>query len=41
VDVWILFKLFIVMPLTGLYLWWQVRRLQRHRLPAKNPTRRP
>jgi intracellular septation protein len=36
VDIWILFKLVIVMPLTGLYLFWQVRRMQKHRLPAKN-----
>ena len=33
VDIWILFKLFIVMPLTGLYLVWQVRLMQKHRLP--------
>lgn len=33
IDVWILFKLFVVMPLTGLYLYWQVRVLQRYRLP--------
>lgn len=38
VDVWILFKLFVVMPLTGLYLWWQVRLLQHHRLPVENRT---
>ncbi len=40
VDVWILFKLFVVMPLTGLYLWWQVRRLQRYRIPVENQNRR-
>jgi intracellular septation protein len=39
VDVWILFKLFIVMPATGLYLWWQVRLLQRYRIPAENQSR--
>ncbi len=33
VDIWILFKLFIVMPATALFMWWQVRLLQRHRLP--------
>lgn len=33
VDIWILFKIFIVMPVTGLYFWWQVRRMQRYRLP--------
>lgn len=39
VDVWILFKLFVVMPLTGLYLWWQVRLLQRYRIPVENQNR--
>lgn len=33
VDIWILFKIFVVMPATGFYFWWQVRRLQRYRLP--------
>ncbi|MBS0243348.1 MAG: septation protein IspZ [Proteobacteria bacterium] len=33
IDIWMVFKLFIVMPLTSLYFVWQVRRLQRHRLP--------
>lgn len=33
VDIWILFKIFVVMPLTAWYFWWQVRRLQRYRLP--------
>ncbi|MGE0701095.1 MAG: inner membrane-spanning protein YciB [Hyphomicrobiaceae bacterium] len=34
-DIWMIFKLFIVMPLTTLYFVWQVRRLQRYRLPEK------
>jgi intracellular septation protein len=33
IDIWILFKIFIVMPATAFYFWWQVRRLQRYRLP--------
>lgn len=33
VDIWILFKIFVVMPATGFYFWWQVRRMQRYRLP--------
>jgi intracellular septation protein len=42
VDIWILFKLFIVMPATALFMWWQVRLLQRHRLPEKRePVRVP
>ncbi len=32
-DVWMIFKLFIVMPLTSLYLVWQVRLMQKFRLP--------
>jgi intracellular septation protein len=33
VDIWILFKIFVVMPGTGLFFWWQVRLLQKYRLP--------
>jgi len=33
VDIWILFKIFVVMPVTALYFWWQVRLMQRYRLP--------
>jgi len=33
VDIWALFKIFIVMPFTALYFWWQVRLMQRYRLP--------
>jgi intracellular septation protein len=32
-DIWILFKIFIIMPVTGLFFWWQVRLLQKYRLP--------
>lgn len=32
-DIWMIFKLFIVMPLTSLYFIWQVRLMQKHRLP--------
>ena len=34
-DVWMIFKLFIVMPLSTIYLVWQVRLLQKYRLPAE------
>ena len=34
-DIWMIFKLFIVMPFTSLYFVWQVRLLQRHRLPEQ------
>jgi intracellular septation protein len=33
IDIWILFKLFIIMPFTALYFWWQVRLMQKYRLP--------
>ncbi len=33
-DVWMIFKLFIVMPVTTIYLVWQVRYLQKYRLPS-------
>jgi intracellular septation protein len=33
IDIWILFKIFIVMPVTALFFWWQVRLLRRYRLP--------
>jgi intracellular septation protein len=32
-DIWILFKIFIVMPFTALFFWWQVRVMHKHRLP--------
>jgi intracellular septation protein len=32
-NVWILFKIAIVLPLTGLYAWAMTRVLQKHRLP--------
>jgi len=32
-DIWILFKIFFIMPATGLFFWWQVRGLQQYRLP--------
>lgn len=31
-DIWMIFKLFIVMPLTSLYLIWQVRLMQKFRI---------
>ena len=34
-DIWMIFKLFIVMPLTSLYFIWQVRLMQKVRLPEK------
>ena len=38
-DIWMIFKLFIVMPLTGLYLVWQVRLMQKFRLPEPQKVR--
>lgn len=34
-DIWMIFKLFVVMPLTSVYLIWQVRLMQKHRMPEK------
>jgi intracellular septation protein len=34
-DIWMIFKLFIVMPFTTLYFVWQVRAMQGYRLPEK------
>jgi intracellular septation protein len=33
VDIWILVKIFVVMPATALYFWWQLRLMQKYRLP--------
>lgn len=33
IDLWILFKIFFTMPATALFFFWQVRLLQRYRLP--------
>jgi intracellular septation protein len=33
VNVWIMFKIAIIMPATGIYAWIMTRILQRHRLP--------
>jgi intracellular septation protein len=41
VNIWILFKLFIVMPLSGLFAWWQTSLMQKYRLPAPSPTSNP
>jgi intracellular septation protein len=34
IDIWILFKIFIVMPVTGVFFWWQTRLLQQYRQPT-------
>ncbi|HSR79149.1 MAG TPA: septation protein IspZ [Hyphomicrobiaceae bacterium] len=33
VDLWILFKIFITMPVTAVFFWWQAHVLQKYRLP--------
>ncbi len=33
-DIWMIFKLFIVMPLTAIFFVWQVRAMQKYRLPV-------
>lgn len=32
VQIWILFKIFIVMPLGGIFAWWQTRIMHRYRM---------
>jgi intracellular septation protein len=34
IDIWILFKIFVIMPVTAAFFWWQVRLMQKYRLPA-------
>ena len=34
IDIWILFKIFIIMPVTVVFFWWQARLLQKYRQPA-------
>jgi intracellular septation protein len=36
VNIWIMFKLVIIMPLTGIFAWWQTRAMQKYRLPEQN-----
>jgi intracellular septation protein len=33
VNIWIMFKLVIIMPLTGIFAWWQTKAMQKYRLP--------
>lgn len=33
INVWVLFKIAVVLPLTGLYAWYMTRVLQKYRLP--------
>ncbi len=40
-DIWMIFKLFIVMPLTGLFFVWQVRAMKPYRLPTPAVVRPP
>lgn len=39
VNVWILFKIALIMPLSGLYAWWLTRMMQKYRLPDPTPDR--
>lgn len=38
IDIWILFKLFIIMPFTTVFMWWQVRLLQPYRISVSTGT---
>ena len=35
VDIWILFKIFMIMPVTGLFAWCLMRLMQRYRMPSR------
>ncbi len=35
VDIWILFKLFIVMPGTAVFFWWQARHMQQYKITTE------
>jgi len=35
VNVWILFKIAFIMPVSGLYAWWLTRLMQKYRIPAE------
>lgn len=37
VNIWILFKIFIIMPISGLFAWWQTKLMQKYRLPDNAP----
>ena len=34
IDIWIFFEIFIVMPVTVVFFWWQARLLQKYRQPT-------
>ncbi len=38
VNIWILFKIGLIMPLSGLYAWYLTRIMQKHRLPYRTET---
>lgn len=35
IDIWILFKIFVIMPGTAAFFWWQSRLMHKYRLPAE------
>ena len=39
VNVWILFKVAFIMPVSGLYAWWLTRLMQKYRIPADSGSR--
>ena len=36
VNVWILFKICLIMPMSGLYAWWLTRQMQRYRVDTES-----
>jgi len=37
VNIWILFKIAFIMPLSGIYAWWLTVMMQKHRIDAPKP----
>lgn len=37
VNIWIMFKVAIIMPLSAVYAWWLVRLMQKYRIPERHP----
>jgi intracellular septation protein len=38
INIWIMFKIVIIMPLTGIFAWWQTRAMQKYCLPEPRDT---
>ncbi len=41
VNIWILFKIAFIMPLSGIYAWFLTQLMQKHRIPEPEPAAQP